>query len=306
MTITEPGLYDMPAADYHADPCAPISLSRGIAHMLIRQSPEHAHWHHPKLGGHDDIEASHAMDDGSVIHELLLGKGGGIVPLKAVYGPKHELAGLPVRDYRTKDASEERDAIVASGKTPVLPHRLAELQAIAKIAEAKLLMHPEGGDFFAAGRSEVVGISREEDTLLRIMVDRLPDDPKSPPYDLKLTKLSAAPGGWERRFLTDYAFQGSFYSRVLAGAEGFLRPPMRFVVIESEPPHGVVLFAAAPSLIELASRDVEKAIRTWRHCLTTDSWPGYPPFTCWVEAKPWQIIQMEEQEMRDEMMESAQ
>ena len=75
MSITEPGLYDIPAAEYHADPCAPISLSRGIAHMLIRQSPEHAHWHHPKLGGHDDIKVTSMMDDGSVIHELLLGKG---------------------------------------------------------------------------------------------------------------------------------------------------------------------------------------------------------------------------------------
>ena len=303
MNIIEPGLYEMPAAQYHADCCSPISLSRGIAHMLIRQSPEHAHWHHPKLGGHDDIEASHVMDDGSVIHELLLGKGSGIVPLTAVYGPKHELAGQPVRDYRTKDAKEEHDAIVALGKTPVLQHRLVELKAIAEIAEVKLLLHPEGGDFFAPGRSEVVGVSEEAGALLRVMVDRLPDDPALPPYDLKLTKLSAAPGGWERRFLTEYAFQGSFYSRVLCGAEGFKRPPMRFIVIESEPPHGVVLFAAAPSLIELASRDVEKSIRVWRNCLSTDSWPGYPPFTMHIEAPPWLQMRAEEQELREDMME---
>lgn len=303
MSITEPGLYDMPAADYHTDCCAPISLSRGIAHMLIRQSPEHARWHHPKLGGHDDIKVTSMMDDGSVIHELLLGKGGGIVPLTAVYGPKHERAGLPVTDYKTKDAQEERDAIVALGKTPVLPHRLAELKHIAAIAESKLLLHPEGGDFFAPGRSEAVAVSKENETLLRVMVDRLPDDRKLPAFDLKLTKLSAAPGGWERRFISDYAFQGSFYSRVLAGAEGFRRPPMRFVVIEEQPPHGVVVFAAAPSLIELASRDVEKAIRVWRHCLSTDSWPSYPPFTCHIEAPTWMQMQQEERELRDEQME---
>jgi hypothetical protein len=303
MNITDPGFYDIPASEYHADCCDPISLSRGIAHLLIKQSAEHAHYHHPKLGGHAGIKATSMMDDGSIVHELLLGKGGGIQIIKAVYGPKHDLAGKPVRDFKTKDAQEERDAITAAGKTPVLLHRYPELCSIAEVAEAKLRQHPEGIEFFAPSRSEIVAVAKEGDTLLRVLVDRLPDDTALPPFDLKLTKLSAAPGGWERRFVSEYAFQGSFYNRVLASVEGKPRPPMRFIVIEEQPPHGLVVFAAAPTLLRIAEGEVDRAIMVWQHCLSTGRWPSYPPFTAHIEAPNWLLRAEEDQALRDEIME---
>ncbi len=121
-----------------------------------------------------------------------------------------------------------------------------------------------------------------------------------------MTEMSAAPGGWERRLQTEYAFQAAFYARVLRGAERRGRPPMRFAVGELNPPHGAVIMAAAPQLMALAEAEVERAIQIWRRCMLANEWPGYPPFTAWVEATPWQLREAEDTDFRNEMMEAAQ
>jgi hypothetical protein len=301
--IATPGIYDMSPEEYHADPCPEPSLSRGIAHLIHDRSPLHAHHAHPRLGGNGGIVASKAMDAGSAVHSLMLDKGDGIVTLKGRYGPKHKLAGLPFRDFKTDAARDERDALREAGHIPVLEHELSDIhRSVAAIAR-NLRWHQDGPDFFAPGRSEAVVIWREGDTWLRCMVDRLPDDPTAPPYDLKLTEMSAAPGGsWERRLQSLYAFQDAFYRRGIKAVRGILPPPMRFVVVERDAPHGVSVMAAAPSLQDVAERQVERAIKVWRQCLADDRWPGYSPFTAHVEAPAWMVSAEDERELREEMM----
>ena len=303
--IESPGIYDISAADYHADPCPVPSLSRSIAHLLVTRSPMHAHYHHPRLGGGEDIEASKAMDAGSAVHAMVLGKGAQTVPLKSVYGSKHERAGQPVTDYATKDAQAERSALREAGHIPCLAHELPEWQRAAASIMRHLRVHQDGADFFATGRSEATVIWREDDIWLRIMVDRLPDDPQAPAYDLKLTKLAAAPQAWEQQLRKKYAFQDAFYRRGLAAIRKVTPPPMRFVVGEIDPPYGVSVMTAAPSLAALADAEVERAVRVWRQCLISDRWPGYPLFTAHVEAPTWMVVAAEERELRDEMMGDA-
>jgi hypothetical protein len=237
---------------------------------------------------------SRVMDDGSAMHAMMLDQPHLIDPIRAVYGPKHKNAGKPVTDYLTGEAKEERDEIRAMGRIPVLHHRLPELLRCKRAALRQLADAEDGAVFVSPGRSEVCAVAREDDVLLRCLVDRLPDDPTLSPGDLKCTELSAAPGGWERRLQTEYAFQDAFYQRVLRGAEGFERPPMRFGVIELEPPHGCVTMAALPDLRALAELDVERAIQIWRRCMRTNEWPCYSRQTTWIGAAAWQIARSEE------------
>src|SRR6185437_14470641 len=109
--ITEPGIYSITEAEYHNDPCPEPSLSRGIAQLLIRQTPMHAYHAHPRLGGNGGIIPTKVMDHGSALHAMLLGKGAEIETIRSVYGPKHKLAGKPVADYKTDAAAEERDEL---------------------------------------------------------------------------------------------------------------------------------------------------------------------------------------------------
>jgi hypothetical protein len=220
MPITAPGIYKLPEAEYHADPCEPFSLSRGIAHTLLTTNAKKAHHAHPKLGGADPFIPNKAMDAGSIIHSLVLGVGAEIKSIDAVYDAKHKRAGQLVTDYATKAAQEARDAIRDAGGIPVLAHEEPKLRACADAALEQLKHHEDGADFFAPGQSEAVVVWKEGDLWFRIMVDRLPDDPKAPAYDFKATKLSAAPGSWDRRLQNIYAFQDAFYRRGLKHRTG--------------------------------------------------------------------------------------
>jgi len=303
--ITAPGIYTMPENEYHADCCEPFSLSRGIAQLLVNTNPRKAYHASPKLGGNGGIIPTKAMDAGSIVHSLVLGKGAGIQVLTATYDDKHAKAGQPVADYATKAAKSERDQIREDGKIPVLSHEEPSLRLCAKTALDQMRKHPDCGDFFAPGQSEAVVVWQEDGLWFRIMIDRLPDNPRASPYDVKLTELSAAPGNWDRRLQKIYAFQDAFYRRGLRAVRGIDPAPMLFPVIEMEAPYCVALHAAAPSLQFVAEQEVERAIRIWKRCVATNAWPGYPPFTVWVEAANWQLSAAEDQNLRDEIMEAA-
>jgi len=293
--ISESGLYDIPHDQYHADPCVVPSLSCSIAKKLVRQTPAHAWQAHARFGN-VGIMPTAAMDDGSIVHALMLGQAHLIEPITTAYGPKHPRAGKPVTDYKTDAAAAERDALRARGRVPVLLHRLPELVRCKAAAVADLAEAEDGAVFLSPGRSEVCAISREGDVLLRSLVDRLPDDPALPPGDLKCTELSAAPDGWERRLQLEYAFQDAFYARVLRGAEGFERPGMRFCAIELDAPYGTVINAALPELRALAAIEVERAIQLWRECMRSRVWPRYSRATQWVGPTAWQLQRAEDAE----------
>lgn len=302
--VTEAGIYEVDHETYHSDPVVVPSLSCSIARILVRQTPAHAYQAHPRFGS-VGITPSQVMDDGSAVHAMLSGQAHLIETLATIYGPKtknKDLIGKPVRDYKTDAAQEERDEIRGMGKIPVLKHRSIELIRCFHAAMRQLKDAEDGECFLSPGRSEVMAVSQEDDIWLRVLVDRLPDDRRLGPGDLKCTELSAAPGGWERRLQTEYAFQDAFYRRVLRRVEGFDRPSMRFGVVELEPPHGTVIMAAAPSLQVIAEAEVERAIQRWRRCMKTGGWPCYSPHTAWVDAKPWHVTEAAEAAYREEQI----
>src|SRR5438132_1009339 len=88
---------DCTQAEYFADPCEQPSLSVSIATELILRSPLHAWQIHPRLGGLRR-PTTEAMENGTLIHALLLGKG------------ENRIAVLDVKDFRTNAAKEARDA----------------------------------------------------------------------------------------------------------------------------------------------------------------------------------------------------
>lgn len=295
----------IPEAEYHADCCPAPSLSSGIARLLLKRSPMHAAFAHPSLNdAHEEMEASTAMDAGTILHKLLLGVGMDIETVDVRYGPKHKKAGELVTDWATDAAKEAREAIRAAGKVPVLPGALDKLHDVAVAVRWQLERHPEGRLLFEPGIPEATLVWREDDIWLRARADFLLHDPRLPILDLKTTGMSAAPGEWERRLITEYAIQCAFYRRGLTALRGST-PPMRFIVVEQEAPHGVSVMCAAPSLAAWAEHQVERAIGLWRQCIRAGSWPGYPPFTAHVEAPGWLLMKQEEQMARDEFMGAA-
>jgi len=275
------------ADDYHADCCPAPSLSSGIAKLLIRRSPRHAHHAHPRLGGERADDPTRTMDNGSIIHKLMLGRGAGFAMIAA-------------DDYKTKRAQEARDEARAQGLVPVLAKTLEQLQAAADAALAQMRAHPDCQAFFDPGRSEAVITWQEHDIWLRCMVDRLPDDPTAPWFDIKATQLSAAPVDYQRAIIRDHAFQRSFYLRS-ARHVGYLPSAFLFVVVEQKPPHAVSVMTVAPSLAEIADREVERAVALWRSCIRSGVWPGYAMKTAYVDAPGWMTAAEQLDEPEEEL-----
>lgn len=276
--ITSPGIYELPESVYHADPCPVPSLSHSIARTLMERSPMHAWTNHPRLNpDFTPSTGTKAMDDGSILHALLLGAGS-------------EYVQLGFDDYKTKAAQQARDAVRDAGKIPVLEHKLDALRACAREVTKQINRHPDLAQFFAPGRSEVSIIWQRGKTWCRGLIDRLPDDPSAPIFDLKTTALSAAPHAWERKLIHDYCTQAAFY---LGGMKALKLParPFLFIVAENEAPYGVSVFTPAPSLMDYAERRIARAAAIWERCMDRNDWPGYPLMTAHVEAPDWLMAQ---------------
>jgi len=299
-SITKPGIYNIGEQNYHADNFLPApSLSHSIMKVLLDRSPRHARAAHPRFGG-DGGEQSKSMDAGSIIHKLILGRGADIVEITTRHDAKHKTkADQVVTDYRTDAAQAERDAIRAAGKLPVLQCELPVLRAAADSAIAQMQDHPDLRAFFAPGKSEAVCVWQENGSWMRCMIDRLPDDPAAPIFDLKCTGMSAAVETWERRLIHEYATQQAFYRRGVKAALGGKRRPFRFIVIEWEPPFGMSVMTSAPSLEDYAEEEVERGIAKWQQCTSTNTWPGYPAITAHIELPPYMETKKAERVFRE-------
>ena len=139
--ITEPGVYDIPAEIYHADPCPEPSLSSSVATALIDRSPRHAWQAHPRLNPVHEPDNRQDFDLGKAAHALLL-EGRDVAEI------------VDAADYRTKAAREARDAAYAAGKTPLLAHQWQDVEAMIKAAIAQLAAHTDSDGIFEIGRAE--------------------------------------------------------------------------------------------------------------------------------------------------------
>ena len=281
------GLHDnIPAHEYHADCCPEPSLSHSVLRILLDRSAMHARAAHPRLSlDYVPLEPTPPMIDGTVLHRLILGKGGPISVIQA-------------DSYRTNAAKEARDAAFATGATPILADNFAELRICADAVLAQLRDDPDAASFFAPGKSEAIAICRIGPVWCRAMVDRLPDAEGAPLWDLKSTGQSARPEDWERALAKRYASQAAFY-RLVTG-QALKRPvgEMRFAVFETAPPYALSIVACGDSMIEAAEGEIMRGIKQWATCIVTDEWPGYGRGVHRIEA-PWHMIQRAEEAQID-------
>ncbi len=286
-----PGIhFDVPSADYFADPCERPSLTQSIAKVLIERSPAHAWVEHCRLNPNHKPDDDTKYDVGNIAHRLLLGRG-------------KELLVIEADDWRTKDAKAQRDAARAAGRLAVLEkhHRMGE--AIVRAARSQLNAI---GWPLIDGKAEVVVIADEPGVTLRTMIDWM----ASPTLltDLKTTSMSVAPqsiphmmasGGWP--------VQAAFQERALdiLDPDGRGRRKFRFIAIEDMPPYAVVPVELTEATMTIGRKMVDYAINVWRDCIKTDTWPAYgtkvlrPDYPGYREAA-WLDRELEEEAARVE------
>jgi hypothetical protein len=261
--VNTAAILDCSQEAYRKDPLPVPSLSQSIAHTLLTESPLHAWAEHPRLGNLRK-PATKAMDAGTILHKLVLGKGADVEIIQA-------------DNYRTKLAQEIRDRAIEQHRTPILEREYAAITGALEQIQANIRAY----GIELSGDSEVPVKWTEQGllgpVLCRGMIDHMVTNGGVTIYDVKKTQ-SAHPKACGRAAVNyGMAIQHAAYSSAmakikpeLAGAIDFV-----FVFIEIEPPYAV--FAARPNgmLRELGDMQWQRAVRLWEHCLATNNWPGY-------------------------------
>ena len=259
--IDEPGVYDLPEAEYHADPCAEISLSRSILTTLLERSPRHAWKQHPRLNMHFKRDQKRTFDIGGAAHALLL-------------QGEEAFEELDYPNYKKDVAKQNRDAAYAAGKTPLLKHEAQQVRAMVAAARVQIAHHPDAQGAFQ-GKAEQTLICQIGGVWMRARLDDLL--PGSHVFFDYKTTGDASPGGWWRlAYNHALHWQADFYKRVIREVLQIPNPDFRFVVQEREPPYAIAVYQFGPEAEAIAEQEVTEGIRRWAWCLANGRWGGYP------------------------------
>jgi hypothetical protein len=272
--ILAAGIHDGVLAEaYHADPCEAPSMAAHDAHTLLTRSPRHA-WHeHPRLNpDHEPGEPTQEQEEGTALHALLLER-------------NHIVEPIEVTDWRTKAAQDARKAARAVGRIPLRTQRWLTLRETAGAMREQLAKH-EIGDFLSRpGRPEVTMLWQDEaesgPIWCRSRTDWLCDDL---PVLVDLKTVGGAASAWDRSVSKDgIPLRAAHYLRG-ARACGIQRARYLFVVLERDPPFGVMVYELSPALLTIGEEQHTVARNLWGACLADGDWPSYPPLLATVEA----------------------
>lgn len=277
----KPGFFlEMPAAQYHADPCPEPSLSQSLAKIMLARSPAHVWTAHPRLNPDYQHDAEGYDADriiGEVAHKLMLLRGRDVVQME-------------VTNFRTKEAQTLRDQAFDAGKIPILPHHYE--RAFAMVEAGRRQLASQSLDIaMEAGEHEAVMCWQQDGFWFRSMLDCMFG---SAVLDYKTTGLSIAPHVIDRKMYNDGVhIQAAFHERGLdvLDPEGAGKRQHVFIFQENEPPYALVAFPLSEEWMTHGRRAVARAIGLWRHCLRKREWPMYPldtpcpPFPSWGAAR---------------------
>lgn len=290
-----PGIHDISAERYHADPCERPSLSNSIGKLLLEKSPAHAWTASPLLNPNWEPTDSPTFDVGRAAHAVILGKGLGYKVCPEAYLASNSA-------MTTKAAKEWVQDIRAEGFTPLKQEQADAIDAMAVVMrkaliDLRIVLDPE--------HSEKVAIAEIEGVMCRAMVDNVPTA-EIPGLglvmlDLKTTETATHPACQRSMMNYGYDFQDEHYSQTWKAATGEARR-MLFLFQEKKAPFEVNAIMPMKNAGHsgdwgaVASRKVHEARRKWKHCVDRDDWPGYPRLISEVGAPPYYAAGYEDAE----------
>ncbi len=265
--IFAPGVYDdLPMEQYHSMRALSSSglkkLLRSPAHYLLERTKK--------------SEPTDSMRFGTAVHTLLL------EPERA-----DELVEMPEFNARTKDGRAERDVWLEShaGKQAFDAKTLARIRAAAAAVRA----HPGASMLLSGGVAErsILWRDEREGIECRARFDFHREDGGI--VDVKTT-ADASPAGFMRT-IGAFGYHQSAAHYWLGHEHVFHKSPAfwAFVVVESEPPHGVATYVLDAASIRAGMDDCARAYKAFRICNETGHWPAYPETIEPISAPRWAL-----------------
>lgn len=261
MAITEAGVFDIPADEYHADPIPGGSLSSSGARKLLAPScPALFRYEQDNpQGPRKTFELGHAA------HKLVLGVGPGLVLV----------------DHEKWNTNEIKAEVAEIRECGAIPLKRAEYEQVHAMA-AKLRGHPLAGALLQPdrGKAEQTLIWQDETTGVwcRALVDWLGNRDRSPRpicADYKSTVRADLDSLQKTVHSYGYNCQADWY---LSGARALGWPEdtaFLFIFQEKTAPYLVTVVQLDEAAMAIASDRNRRAREIYRDCTATGIWPAY-------------------------------
>lgn len=265
--IAGPGVYDMPAEQYHA---RPELSSSGMRALLPPGTPAKFHW--------DQLTPAEPKDEfdfGHVAHKLVLGEG-------------EQIEVLDFDSFRTADARAAKLMAYREGKIPILEREFLKAKAMA----LEVRKHPKAKGLFAYGKPEQSLFWRDAATGIdmRARVDWLREPREGRRLKIVDYKTAARVDPESiRRAIADHGYhqQGATYQEAaIALGLGDEDTVVTLVFQEKTPPFLVHVVQLHPYDLKLGSARNRRALEIYRECTESGEWPGYPEISD-IEQSAW-------------------
>lgn len=275
VTITKPGVYDLPFDTYLADPVPTGSLSHSGARLLMPpHCPAIYRW-----AKDNPQPPKRAFDFGHAAHREVLGVGPALVI-------------VDTEDWRTKAAREQRDAAYAEGAVPLLAHEYQQVQEMAAAIRAHkvaaTLFNPDHG----TPEQSMFWIDQRSGVWLRGRLDWQPDSVATSGrlilVDYKTTTASDLDSIQRAVYDRGYFQQAPWY---LDGAEALGMSPegsaFLFVFQQKTPPYPVTVVELDPVALRLGRDRNHRAVQLYAECVAAGRWPSHHDEIATVALPAW-------------------
>ena len=275
MEITQPGVYKMSLAEYVADPCPVPSINASTATTILQQSALHAKAQHPRLNPEKEREESSRLDLGTIAHALLL------------EDDESRLVVIDAEDWKKKEPRELRDLAWEAGKLPILKSAYEDVIGMVLAAKTEIAQS-EVAEAFQSAIPEQTLLWEEDGVWHRSRPDKATKDWRIV-FDYKTCGTTAAPAKWAKGPLLSYGYdiQSALCRRGIAHLFKQYECTFVFIVQEIKKPYAVSLVSLDPQWIALADAKLQAALATWRGCMRTGIWPGFPSRIAYLNPPAW-------------------
>lgn len=277
---TQPIIFDMPEAEYHAHPALSSTGARQLLDSPARFHYAQSHAQAPKA----------AFDLGTAVHSKVLGAGAEVITYPDEHLTPSGNASTKAATVAWADEQRTNGLVVVSA---------AQLELVDGMTEA-VLAHPTARALFEqSGNAEASVFATDPLTGvgMRARFDYLPDFTVTDPWcvDLKTTAKSAAPNEFLKTVANfGYQVQQEWYLEAYGIATGGFNPRMKFVVVETAAPHLVAVHELSEQFAEIGASAVKRALATYAECSASGVWPGYPTNSDPLQPPMWAIYAEEE------------
>jgi hypothetical protein len=283
--VTGPGVYNLPADEYHA---RPELSSTGARKLLPPSCPAlFKHWRD------NPEERKPSWDKGKAAHKLVLGAGPGLVAVVDEWGKDPDA-------WRTDKVKAKLAEIRDRGDVPLKQSDYDDVHAMADA----IRRHPEAAALLdpAAGNAEQTLIWRDERTgvMCRALVDFLRHPVPGrrfllPDYKHTGVEYGASPEKVGRT-MGDFGYhvQLAWYLMgcVALGLCSDDHAEALLIVQEARKPYLVTVAQPDPWAMRMGAIRCRQALDLYAECVAADRWPGYSDEVVWAELPPWETKEL--------------